>query len=103
MAVYNPNLEERAFIYQEAQDLAPLVKDIGSLSIVVEENPAAEQKPARYRVTFVVAPETMGLKIHAETDNIFSATIAAKEEAHRQLNALVNALDTPTPTVGILH
>lgn len=106
MKIYNPSLEERAFLYQEAQDLAPLVKDLGSLSILVEQD--AEQKPEedvenRYRVTFLVAPESMGIQIHAEESNLFAATIAAKEEAQRQLNALVNALDPQLAQPVILH
>ncbi len=106
MRIYNPSLEERAFLYQEAQDLAPLVKDLGSLSIMVEESgqDATEAlSENRYRVTFVVAPESMGLQIHAEENNLFSATIAAKEEAQRQLNALVNALDPSNGAPSYLH
>lgn len=99
MRVYNPSLEERAFLYQEAQDLAPLVKDIGSLSILVEE----QDTQSGFRVTFLVAPESMGLQIHAENDNLFAATIAAKEEAQRQLNALVNALNGAPNGAHVLH
>lgn len=98
MKIYNPNTEERAFLYQEAQDLAPLVKDLGSLSIMVESE--AENG---YRVTFLVAPESMGIQIHAENDNLFVATIAAKEEAQRQLNSLINALSGPRTGSEILH
>ncbi len=107
MKIYNPNLEERAFLYQEAQDLAPLVKDLGSLSIMVEQTSTGgrelEASENRYRVTFVVAPESMAIQIHAEEDDLFSATIAAKEEAQRQLNALVNALDPQSGNPTILH
>jgi ribosome-associated translation inhibitor RaiA len=98
MKVYNPSIEERAFLYQEAQDLAPLVKDIGSLSVLVEE-----QAQSGFRVTFLVAPESMGLQIHAENDNLFAATIAAKEEAQRQLNTLINALNGVQADAHILH
>lgn len=98
MKVYNPSLEERAFLYQEAQDLAPLVKELGSLSVLVEQEPKSG-----FRVTFLVAPESMGLQIHAENDNLFEATIAAKEEAQRQLNMLINALNGIQATAHLLH
>lgn len=95
MRVYNPSAEERAFLYQEAQDLAPLVKDLGSLSVLVEEMEEKSSASAenRYRVTFLVAPESMGLQVQAENPNLFAATIQAKEETQRQLNALINALN----------
>lgn len=96
MVIYNPNLEERAFLYQEAQDLAPFVRDLGSLSVLVE------QHDEDYRVTFMVAPESVGMSIQATGSNIFEATIAAKEEAQRQLNSLINALPQDELTQRLL-
>lgn len=87
MTIYNPSREERAFLYQEAQDLEPLMKDLGSLSVMVEET---DKK--RFRVTFVVAPESVGMRVQATDSNLFDAAMAAKEEAARQLNAIVNAM-----------
>lgn len=93
MSLYSPNREERAFLYQEAQDLQPLAKSLGSLSVMVETLPAGrKQGQNRFRVTFMVAPESVGMQIQATDRNLFEATIAAKEEAIRQLNALINAL-----------
>jgi hypothetical protein len=92
MKVYNPNREERAFLYQEAQDLEALMKDLGSLSVMVEEGGAGKRPSPRYRVTFVVAPETVGMKVQATDSNLLDATIAAKTEAQKQLNAIVNSL-----------
>ena len=94
MKIYNPNIEERAFLYKEAQALAPLIKDFGSLSVLVEELTPKEGHKAenRYRVTFVVAPESVGMQVQAENANLYDATIAAKEEAEKQLSFLMNAL-----------
>lgn len=102
MKIYNPSVEERAFLYQEAQDLAPLVKELGSLSIMVEEYAQAEAENG-FRVTFLVAPESMGLQIAADSNNLFTATIAAKEEAQRQLNALINAMSGVRTPAELLH
>ena len=88
MKVYNPSREERAFLYQEAQSLELLIKNLGSLTVLVEQNPAHQD----FRVTFMVAPETVGMRVQATDSNLFSATMAAKAETERQLNALVNAL-----------
>jgi hypothetical protein len=93
MKIYTPNREERAFLYQEAQDLEPLMKDLGSLSVMVEETAVKKGRSrSKYRVTFVLAPESVGMKVQATDRNIFDATIAAKEEAQRQLNAIVNSM-----------
>lgn len=94
MKIYNPNAEERAFLYQEAQDLEPLMKELGSLTVMVEEvHPKnGSQAANRFRVTFVVAPESVGMKVQATDANIYDATIAAKSETQRQLNAIVNSM-----------
>ena len=105
MKIYNPSLEERAFLYQEAQDLAPLVKNLGTLSVLVEEmgEVSAISTENRYRVTFLVAPESMALQIQAESPNLFAATIKARQETQRQLNALVNALNPQEGPLVPLH
>jgi hypothetical protein len=95
MKLYSPNREERAFLYQEAQDLEPMMKELGSLSVMVEEiapKHPERNKQSRYRVTFVVAPESVGMKVQATDKNLFDATIAAKAETLRQLNAIVNSM-----------
>lgn len=100
MSVYNPTVEERAFLYQEAQDLEPLMKDLGSLSVMVEEmNPQEKgRRPLnRFRVTFMVAPESVGMRVQAVDSNLYDAAIAAKSEALKQLNAIVNSLPRQTP------
>jgi hypothetical protein len=99
--IYTPNREERAFLYQEAQDLEALMKDLGSLSVMVEETALKKGRDrSKFRVTFVLAPESVGMKVQATDRNIFDATIAAKEEAQRQLNAIVNSMPRPIDPNG---
>lgn len=86
MKIYTPNIEERAFLYQEAHDLEPLVRNLGTLSVMVEK------QKRDYRVTFMVAPESMGMRVEAMAADLYSATIAAKDVAIRQLNSLVNSM-----------
>jgi hypothetical protein len=103
MKIYTPNREERAFLYQEAQDLEALMKDLGSLSVMVEETALKKGRKchrSKFRVTFVLAPESVGMKVQATDRNIFDATIAAKEEAQRQLNAIVNSMPRPIDPNG---
>jgi hypothetical protein len=102
MKIYSPTTEERAFLYQEAQSLEPLLRDLGSLTVLVEEVPH-KKTDDEYRVTFVVAPETGGMRIHATDKNIYDATIAAKVEAERQLNAILNSLPRSQLQAGQVH
>ena len=95
MKIYSPTREERAFLYQEAQDLEALMHGLGSLSVLIEASNAKKRRGPGFRVTFLLAPESVGMRVQATDENIFAATIAAKEEALRQLNAIVNSLPRP--------
>jgi hypothetical protein len=91
MSTYFPNAEERAFLFQEAQTLESLLKELGSLNVVVEEVPSKrEGRSPKYRVTFVVAPESMGMRVQATAADVYEAAIAAREETARQLSMIVN-------------
>ncbi len=72
------------------------MKDLGSLTVMVEEvDPAgksASKRKNKYRVTFVVAPESVAMRVQATDANLFEAAMAAKEETLRQLNAIVNSM-----------
>jgi hypothetical protein len=94
MKTYNPNAEERAFLYQEAQDLEALLKNLGPVSITVEKSDKElrAKKNKNYRVRFTIAPESVGMIVEAVGPNLFDTTIAAKEETQKALNALVNSL-----------
>ena len=88
---FEPNAEERAFLYQQVQDLEPLASQFGSISILVEQShPQDAPKDLSYAVTFVVAPESMEFKIRGEGHNLFETCMVAKEEAMNRLNQLIN-------------
>lgn len=99
MKLYNPTREERAFLYQEAHDLESLARGIGSLAILVEELDEGATDQGAFRVTFLIAPESIGMQVQATDDDLFSAAISAKQETLRQLNALVNSL--PQSAAGV--
>lgn len=93
---FEPNLEAKAFIYQQVQELEDEVKDLGSLSVFVEKEETIDTEDNRvlenkYAVTFVIDPENLNLKVRAESQNIFSACISAKNVAKSKLLQLKNA------------
>lgn len=90
---FQPSAEERAFLYQQAQELESYVSSLGSMTLLVEEaTPVDEPENKSYAVTFVVAPESMEFRIRVEGQNLFDACIEARRQTQFKLNALVNAL-----------
>lgn len=90
MKLYQPNQDEKAFLYQQAFELESLVKDLGSLSVMVEE--MGNKTRHKFVVTFVVAPEAMQFRVRAMGDTLVEATMAAREKAQKQLSALMNVM-----------
>jgi len=88
---FEPNGEERAFLYQQVQDLESVASQFGSLSVLVEQSyPQDQPENVTYAVTFVVAPENMEFKVRGEGKNLFETCMVAKNETKAKLSELIN-------------
>lgn len=88
---FEPTLEERAFLYQQVQELEPIASQFGSISVLVEQSyPQDNPDDLSYAVTFVVAPESMDFRVTGSGKNLFETCIVAKTEAQARLNQLIN-------------
>jgi len=88
---FEPSLEEKAFLFQQVQELEAVATQFGSLTILVEErHPDNDPSDLSYEVTFVVAPENLDFRIQATGKNLYSTCMAAKEEAKARLSQLIN-------------
>lgn len=91
MMPFEPTMEERAFLYQQVQDLEPLASQFGSMTVLVEEaHPANEPENKTFGVTFVVAPENMEFRVRGEGKNLYETCIVAKQETQTRLNEMIN-------------
>ena len=95
---FEPENEVKAFIYQQVQDLELMMKDLGSLAVYIEKEEEAlvangKKLNEKFAVTFVLAPESVNLQIRSESEDIFEACRAGKEEAQRKLNSIINFMD----------
>lgn len=80
-------LELKAFIYQQAQEMEPYAKQLGSLVVFVEQTPKN-----KYRATFVLNSEDMNLKFEATNKDPYEAIRKARLATQDQLNHIINAL-----------
>lgn len=88
---FEPTGEERAFLYQQVQELEQIASQFGSISVLVEQShPEDQPDDLSYAVTFVVAPENMEFKVRGEGVDLFETCILAKNESLAQLNKLIN-------------
>ena len=88
---HDPTPEERAFIYQQIQEMNEFAPGLEGLVVTVEEKAKSKEKPKRFAVTLVLGPKDLGLQLRAEADDIFTALSVVKYEAKESLSNLIAA------------
>ena len=99
-----PSGDERAFIYQQAMELTPLLSQGHShkepIAVVLKKNP----EKSTYSVTFILIPHSLNLHIQCEGKNLFDVCINAKNKARRTILQLLNQSSThPIRNLKLKH
>ena len=92
---FEPDIEQKAFIYQLVHELEDQVKNLGGLMVFVEKEEVIESDTQntlnnKYAVTFVVDPDNLNLKVRAEGENLYSVCLSAKAVTQSKLAHLIN-------------
>lgn len=88
---HTPTPEERAFIYQQIQEINEFAPGLEGMVVMLEEKEHAGKSPRRYAVTLVLGPKDLGLQLRVEADDIFTALSTVKYEAKDSLSNLIAA------------
>ena len=96
-----PSGEEKAFVYQQALELSPLLNQNGPIAVILEKN--NNKNNATYSVTFILIPETLNIKVQSEGDNLFDVCISAKNKAKKTIRLLTNQMDSPIRKIQMEH
>ena len=96
-----PSGEEKAFVYQQALELSPLLAQSGPITVILEKN--QNKNRSKYSVTFILIPKTLNIKIQAEGDNLFDVCINAKNKAKKTISLLMNQGDSTIRKIQLEH
>ncbi len=96
-----PSGEEKAFVYQQALELSPLLNQNEPIAVILEKN--NNKNSSTYSVTFILIPETLNIKVQSEGDNLFDVCISAKNKAKKTIQLLANQADSPTRKIQMAH
>ena len=96
-----PSGEEKAFVYQQALELSPLLAKSGPVAVILEKNKT--ENHSKYSVTFILVPNKLNIKIKSEGDNLFDVCITAKNKAKKAISYLMNQVDSPMRTIQMEH
>lgn len=100
---FEPDLESKAFLYQQVVDMQRVLNGQGSLSIVCEKR-QRKNGDDRYAVTFST-PDLLNFTSREEGDSLVEASMKAKESLLSKLNFLMEdpADDAGLTSVQYLH
>lgn len=89
---FNPSNAEKAFVYQQTQDLASFLSDIGPVSVLLEKySKDASQKS--YAVTFVLGFSPIDVQTRSEGDNLMEVCISAKNQMKKKMALLSQSME----------
>lgn len=80
----------KTYLYQQAEELGAWVKELGSVAALVDKTEPTADHDEVFGVTFVIAPESLNLKIRVENADFFLACKEAKDKAIQQANAVLS-------------
>ncbi len=93
LTILEPSGEEKAFVYQQAMELSPLLFNRGPIGVILKKN--QDKNKSKYSVTFILIPDVLNVKVHCEGDNLFDVCIQAKKQARKTIKDLINCFDFP--------
>ena len=100
-----PSGEEKAFVYQQALELTPLLINSNNkepIAVILKKNQDTTKK-SKYSVTFILIPNTLNLRIQCEGENLFDVCMDAKNKAKKTIIHLMNQSNQPIRDFQLKH
>ena len=94
---FEPSPEVKAFIFQQIQDLEPLLHEAGTLGVFIEKTEHREPNGSideKFLIRLVVSSEGTKFEARGESANIFEACLEAKTSLKKNLAPFLNAVLT---------
>ena len=87
---FEPSSAEKAFVYQQTQDIISAVNEFCPVSVVLEKQ---SKKPANYAVTFVLGLSPMNVLARSEGSNLTEVCISAKNQMKKKLFFIAQSME----------
>ncbi len=86
---FQPSNAEKAFVYQQTQDLISDLSDFGPISVLLEKN----EYSSHYTITFTLNTSFMKILARSEGDNLLETCMSAKNEMKKKLARLAQSME----------
>ena len=96
-----PSGAEKAFVYQQALELSPLLVTKGPIAVIFKKN--KKKKACFYSLTFILVPRGLNIKIKSEGSDLFDVCLKAKNQAKKTISLLSNQVESPIRNLQMEH
>ena len=89
---FNPSNAEKAFVYQQTQELVSSLKNVGPVSVLLEKY-ANDPSCKNYAVTFILGSLPVKIQARSEGDDLMEVCMSAKNQIKKKLSMLSQSME----------
>ena len=98
--LFQPSSAEKAFIYQQTQDLISVINEECPISILLEKN---ENHPeGEYTVTFVLGVAPSNLLACSKGKSFMETCVSAKNEMKKKLSMIAQSMEESPERINLI-
>ena len=97
-SIFQPSNAEKAFVYQQTQDLISHLNHPGPVSVLLEK----DKDSSTYIITFALQANAVKVSARSKGENLLDVCISAKNEMKKKLALMARSMeDSPERTAFI--
>lgn len=89
---FKPSNAEKAFVYQQTQDLVSAVNALCPVAVLLEKYSDKAEKESGYAVTFVLGDSQMNVLARSEGKDLLEVCISAKNQMKKKLYTMAQSM-----------
>lgn len=91
--LFKPSNAEKAFVYQQTQDLVSGVNALCPVAVLLEKYSDKSEEESGYAVTFVLGDSQMNVLARSEGKDLLEVCISAKNQMKKKLHAMAQSME----------
>ena len=91
MKFFDPTGAEKAFVYQQTQDLVSFLNNLGPVSVLFEKY--SKGKGKGYTITFILGGSELNLKARSQGQDLMEVCISAKNEMKKKMSLIAQSIE----------
>ena len=91
---FDPTGAEKAFVYQQTQDLVSFLNSLGPVSVLFEKYSRGKgKKDTGYAITFILGGADLNLKARSQGQDLMEVCISAKNEMKKKMSLITQSIE----------